>query len=283
MMFETLDVRPDRTVFFVTAGLAVLTTLFFGILPAWKAGPHQSLHALKSRTAAQRQIAGRGLVALQVALSLVLVVLATQLATSLLRLTGEPTGFSLDRVTIQTSLHLRPERREAKIDLYQRMVERINRAPGMTSAAVTWYTPMTGHQATATFQAFADGASVPEDVTLAFNSVGAGYFRTMQTAMLSGREFEPRERARDVCVVNESAAALLFPNQPAIGRSVQSRARSSARPTQAASGGRPPPPPLAGLSASPPTRSSRARARRRHARSTSPSPPTSPTTISSFC
>ena len=224
MMSEALDVRPDRTVFFVTAGLAVLTTLFFGILPAWKAGRTNPGTLLKSRTAAQRQIAGRGLVALQVALSLVLVVLATQLSTSLLRLTREPTGFSLDRVTIQTPpLHLRPERREAKIDLYQRMVERINRAPGMTSAAVTWYTPMTGDQATATFQALADGASAAKDVTLAFNSVGAGYFRTMQTAILSGREFEPRERARDVCVLNESAAALLFPDQPAIGRYVQSR------------------------------------------------------------
>jgi predicted permease len=220
MMFDALDLRPDRTVFFVTAGLAVLTTLFVGILPAWKAGRSSPGSLLKSRGAAQRQIAGRALVALQVALSLVLVVLATLLSTSLLRLTGEPTGFSLDRVTIQTPpLHLRQERREAKLDLYQRMVERINRAPGMTSAAVTWYTPMTGDQATARFQA--DGAS--DDVTLAFNSVGAGYFRTMQTAILSGREFEPRERARDVCVVNESAAARLFPNQPAIGRYVRSR------------------------------------------------------------
>jgi hypothetical protein len=60
-------------------------------------------------------------------------------------------------------------------------------------------------------------------VTLAFNSVGAGYFRTMQTTIVSGREFEPRERARDVCVVNQSAAARLFPNQTAIGRYVGSR------------------------------------------------------------
>jgi predicted permease len=231
MMFETLDIRPDRTVFFVTAGLAVLTTLLFGILPAWKAGHDNPGTLLKTRTVAQRQIAGRGLVALQVALSLVLVVSATLLSTSLLRLAGEPTGFSLDRVTIQTPpLHLRPERREAKIDLYQRMVDRLNRAPGMTSAAVTWYTPMTGGQADARFQALADGASASEHVTLAFNSVGAGYFRTMQTAILSGREFEPRDRARDVCVVNESAAALLFPNQPAIGRYVQSREELGAVP-----------------------------------------------------
>jgi predicted permease len=223
MMVDALDVRPDRTVFLVTAGLAVLTTLFFGILPAWKAGRTSPGTVLKSRIAAQRQLAGRGLVALQVALSLVLVVLATLLSTSLMRLTGEPTGFSLDRVTIQTApLHKREERGDAKIDLYQRMVERLNRSPGMTSAAVTWYTPMTSVQATARFQALAAGASAPEDVTLAFNSVGPGYFRTMQTAILSGREFEPRERTRDVCVVNESAAALLFPNQPAIGRYVQS-------------------------------------------------------------
>ena len=156
------------------------------------------------------------------------------------------------------------------------MVERINRAPGITSAAVTWYTPMTGHQATARFQALADSASVPEDVTLAFNSVGAGYFRTMQTAMLSGREFEPRERVRDVCVVNESAAALLFPNQPAFGRYVQSREELGAAV---------PGHPAAGICPNHLSdrrhrrrRKVRERARGRRARSTSPSPSTSPRT-----
>ncbi len=61
----------------------------------------------------------------------------------------------------------------------------------------------------------------PNVVTLAFNSVGAGYFRTMTTKILQGREFETRERRRDVCVLNESAARVLFPGQAALGRYVR--------------------------------------------------------------
>ena len=59
-------------------------------------------------------------------------------------------------------------------------------------------------------------------MTLAFNSVGNGYFRTMTTSIVAGREFEAGERRRDVCVLNESAARLLFPGQSAIGRHVRS-------------------------------------------------------------
>ena len=63
-----------------------------------------------------------------------------------------------------------------------------------------------------------------ERATLAFNHVGAGYFRTMATRILAGREFEPGERRRDVCVLNEGAARTLFPGQPALERYVRTPA-----------------------------------------------------------
>jgi predicted permease len=221
-MGTALSVQPDETVFVVTAALAVLTTLSFGMWPAWRAGASNPGALLKSRTAADRRMAGRGFVAIQVALSLVLVVSATLLSRSLIRLRGEPTGFDLDHVTIQTPpFHLLPQKGEAKLDLYQRMVDRIGQARGVRSAAVTWYTPMTGSQATATFGPVADGATSPEGATLAYNAVGPGYFRTMETAIVMGREFETRERSRDVCVLNQAAAAFLFPGQPAVGRYVR--------------------------------------------------------------
>ena len=97
-----MDIQPDRTVFFVTAGLAVFTTLFFGLAPAWRAGRTNPGSLLKARAAAQRQLTGRGFVAIQVGLSLVLVVLATLLSQSLGKLRGEPTGFDVEHVTIQT-------------------------------------------------------------------------------------------------------------------------------------------------------------------------------------
>lgn len=63
---------------------------------------------------------------------------------------------------------------------------------------------------------------LPEDTKMAFNDVGPGYFRTMKTAILEGREFQDNERDRSVCIVNQSAAAFLFPRQQAVGQYVRS-------------------------------------------------------------
>jgi hypothetical protein len=66
----------------------------------------------------QRATSGRGFVAVQVALSLVLVVVAALLSQSLLRLQNERTGFELDQVTIQTApLHLLGRQGDARLDL----------------------------------------------------------------------------------------------------------------------------------------------------------------------
>jgi predicted permease len=225
-----LSVQPDHTVFAVSAGLAVLTTLFFGLWPAWRAGASNPGALLKSRLAAQRRLSGRGFVAIQLALSVVLVVSATLLSRSLVRLRGEPTGFDLDHVTIQTPpFHRLPQKGAAKLDVYQRMVDRIGQGKGVRSAAVTWFTPMTGSQVTTKFQALGDGTKSPDEATLAYNAVGPGYFRTMETAILAGREFEPRERSTEVCVLNQAAASFLFPGQAAVDRYVRTTSLATNR------------------------------------------------------
>ncbi len=224
MMGEAISVEPDSMVFWVTALCAVGTTLLFGALPAWRAGRTDPGVLLKSRTApaSRRQIAGRAFVPIQVALSLVLVTLATLLSQSLIRLQTEPTGFDLDHVTIQTArFNLLPQKGDAKLDVYQRMVDRMEQMPGIRSAAVTMYTPMTGFQSTSRFEALTDSPNPPEDSHMAYNAVGPGYFRTMETHILDGREFEKNERNLNVCVLNQSAANYLFPRQRAIGRYVR--------------------------------------------------------------
>lgn len=217
--------HPDKTVFLVTGLFAVLTTLFFGILPAWRVGRADPGSLLKSRTSAggRRQIAGRAFIPIQVALSLVLVALAGLLSQSLTRLRSEHTGFDVNHITIQNPpFYNLPQKGDALLDVYQRMVDRIAQMPGIRAAAVTQLTPMTGDQFTARFQAVADGPSPPEDSHMAFNYVGPGYFRTMNTKLLAGREFEKNERNRDICILNQSAASYLFPHQQAIGRYVRS-------------------------------------------------------------
>lgn len=226
MMGEPISVHPDKAIFWMTAVFAVLTTLLFGTLPAWRASRSDPGTLLKSRTimGGRRHIAGRMFVPVQVALSLVLVVMASLLSQSVIKLRNERTGFDLDHVTIQTSpmylLHLKGDK---KLDMYERIVDRLMQMPAIDSAAATSQTPMTGIKITADFQAVAEGPNPPEDTQLAYNDVGPGYFRTMKTRMLAGREFDRTDRALSVCILNESAAEFFFPRQQAVGRYLRNR------------------------------------------------------------
>ena len=107
------------------------------------------------------------------------------------------------------------------------MVDRIRQGSSVQSAAVTWYTPMTGYQATAPFQAVGSEARSAEDVTMSYNYVGAGYFRTMGTRILAGREFESSDRRRDICVLNQAAARFLFGSAAPLGRYLRSSGSGS--------------------------------------------------------
>ena len=224
MMGSPIAVEPDRAVFWVTGLTAVVTTLLFGALPAWRAGRSDPARLLSSRTAAgaRRQIAGRAFVPIQVGLSLVLVALATLLSQSLTRLRSDRTGFDTDHVTIQTApFNFLPQKGEAKLDLYQRMVDRLEQMPGMRSVAVTWQTPMTGVLITSGFQAASESPDPPQDSHMPYNAVGPGYFRTMDTHILEGREFQRNERNWNVCILNRSAANFFFPHEQALGRYVR--------------------------------------------------------------
>ncbi len=223
-LFEGMSVHPDGTVFLVTGALAALSSVFFGTLPALRAGRAQPGVFLKSRTrvGGRRQIAGRTVVPMQVALSVVLVTVATVLSQSLIQLRNQRTGFDAVHVTIQTPpFNNLPQSGDARLDVYQRMVDRIQQMPGVRSAAVTWYTPVTGEQSSIRVQSLDHTRHSAVASRLATNDVGPGYFRTMETTILSGREFRKEERQRNVCILNLSAARYLFPYGPALGAYVR--------------------------------------------------------------
>ena len=220
---EKVTVRPDATVLFVTGGLAVCATILFGILPAWQAGRSDpgGLLTSRSKLGGRRQIAGRAFVPIQVALSLVLVTAAALLSQSLIHLRGEHLGFDVHVVTQSPGFyHQLPQKDDDTfLDVYQRIVDRLEGLPGIQSAAITGNLP-TEHGVTSRFQA--SGAQNSGDTLMAYNHVGPGYFRTMQTRILAEREFERRERERILCIVNESATKHLYPNGRSIGQSVES-------------------------------------------------------------
>src|SRR5260370_40632933 len=103
------------------------------------------------------------------------------------------------------------------------MGDRLIGMPSGDGAAVTSQAPMTGQKITADFRAVADGPTPPEDTQMAYNDVGPGYFRTMKTRMVAGREFEKNERQLNVCILNPGAAGVFFPHEQGLGGDVRNR------------------------------------------------------------
>jgi predicted permease len=220
-----LEITPDNSILAVSAVFAVLATLVFGVWPAWRASRSDPGSLIKSRGGPQGKArrAGRIFIPIQIALSLALVGSAGLLTRSLIQIRSESVGFDIGQVTITCpQFHLLPQQKEPLLDVYYRMLDRLEQLPGLESVTAVWYTPMTTLKAVSAFQAVTSGPNPPDDPQMALNDVGPGYFRTMGIPLLTGREFERRERDRDVCILNRSAAAQLFPRQAAIGQYVKS-------------------------------------------------------------
>jgi predicted permease len=218
---EKIVLRPDPSMLLMTGLLAVVTTLLFGSIPALLAARSDPGSLLKSRTAASRykNLAGRIFVPIQIALSLLLVISAGLFAESLIHLRSEHTGFNAQHVMITCAQFQRIKKTpEEIVGIYQQMAERLNQMPGIESAALTWVTPITGESIQGDFRAVGDTPNLPEDNKTTYNDVGPGYFKTLQTTLLAGREFTDDDRDNDVCILNRSAANYYFPHQQAIGQ-----------------------------------------------------------------
>jgi predicted permease len=226
MMGEPMEVKPDITMLYFAAGLTVLTTLAFGVVPAWRAAHADPGDLLKSRTSlgGSRRIAGRAFVPVQVAISLVLATLAALLSESILSVRSGKTGFDVDHVTIQNSplVMLRTEG-EQHLRLYQRMLERLEQMPGVRGAAAVSRTPLTGEHVNSRFEPVRNGERANQQMDLAFDDVTPGYFEAMHVALSAGRGFTWSDKSLNVCVLNTSAAQLMFPHQEALNRYVRTR------------------------------------------------------------
>jgi predicted permease len=215
----------DLRVLGFAAALSVATGILFGLAPAFRTTKVQLSDALKagSRSVFGGSIAGgmRPLVALQVALSLAMVVGAGLFARSLRNLTQLDPGFDREHVlsvSIDPQLGGYPMGRLP--DLYQRLIERIEAVAGVRSASISSCGLASG------CVSFMDGINIGgyqrrpgEQVLLQSNWVGPKYFSTVGMKILAGRELDARDtkQAPKVAVINEAMARRYFANRNPLG------------------------------------------------------------------
>ena len=222
-----LSIRPDATVLTVTAGCAIFCALLCGIAPAWmlsRTAPEQMIRqSANPSLRAETKWLGNFFVCAQIALSLMLVVVAGLLSTTLVKLRLGHAGFRTQNIsTVMMDLRARSERGTALTHIYWQMGERLKQMPGVQNAALVTVPPLYGNQSME-FSAVNGNAPSAQEAKqiLQFNEVGEGFFSTMEIALLAGRGFVNSDADADTCIVSQSAAKKMFPNAPAIGSTLR--------------------------------------------------------------
>lgn len=220
-----VDLATDWRVLGFAAALALLTCVLFGLAPALKAtraSPARIMSSAgRSLTASREHFSlRRALVVAQVSLSLVLVVVALLFIRSLRNIVTLDAGFQHSGILLVktdfTTLNLPKERRNL---LREQMLERVRAVPGVEAAAETFFMPMSGSGWRDLV--VVDGERRPQNVNM--TSVSTGYFQTLGTPLLAGRDFDLRDtlKAPNVAIVNQQFARQIFGTDNAIGRRFQ--------------------------------------------------------------
>ena len=217
-----LNLAADWRVLGFAALLALLTCFLFGLAPAIRVTRKEPGAVMKSggrgmTAGRQRFSLQRALVVSQVALSLVLVAGAVLFSRSLGKLQTVDTGFQQEGVLTTTvnfqRLNVPPERAPAFRD---ELLGRIRAIPGIEAAAIG----MTPFRDWGGGKVWVDGADSQQAQGTSLSRVGPDYFRTLQTPLLAGRDFDARDRdgAPLVVIVNEAFARKFFDGANPVGR-----------------------------------------------------------------
>jgi len=220
----------DGTVLMVALGASMATGVVFGLLPAWRVSKTDLCgRANTSGMRAKSMLAG--LIAIEAALSVVLLAGAGLLIRSFVNLLEVSPGFRPEHVlTLQlpsewVSMAQRndPGQTQRKMQYFERMVETVRALPGVDSAALVTVLPL--GQVRINTRIYIEGAPVPrpgEDLRVAYRAVSPEYFRTMGIPLLRGRNFNNDDRSgrEGVVIVSESMARLFWPNEDAVGKRI---------------------------------------------------------------
>jgi putative ABC transport system permease protein len=222
-----VDLGADWRIFGFTAALAILTCLLFGLMPALRAtgaNPGAVMKASGRGNTEGRERFGvrRILVVAQVSLSLVLLVGALLFVRSLHKLLTLDAGFQESGVLV-TEVNIAalnyPKSRWAEAE--REIVRRIRALPGVEKAAATSIVPISGDVWNDTF--WFVGAQPVAKLLSDFSGVSPGYFQTLGTPLLAGRDFNEHDTANSpkVAVVNQSFVKKFSDGRDPIGRRIR--------------------------------------------------------------
>src|SRR5256885_5429376 len=211
----------DWRVLTASAGICVLATLVFALVPAIQSSQVDLSSALKSDgggvvSGSSRSRLRSGLVLVQVSLSFVLLAGTGLLLQSLNKMQNTSPGFSTDVIVSGADLVSAGYDLERAKAFHTQLLDRVREIPGVESAALSRLTPFS-YVVFSTAPLESDGYQPAPDEQLnsSYLEVGEDYFKTLGIPIVAGSEFQRTddENAVAVAVVNETMAAKYWPGK----------------------------------------------------------------------
>src|SRR5215831_5111954 len=221
-----IDVTPNARILSFTIAVSLLTALLFGLAPALAATRQDVNSALKMTALDRPRLSlSRLLMIAQVALSLLLLTGAGLFVGTLRNLLALDLGFAAENV-IQARIDpwASGYKQEQLADLYHRLLEKLNSAPGIRSVSMAGSGFRMGGSRSCCI--WVEGYAHPpgEDREVGTNNVTPGYFQTMGLPLLLGRDFTPQEALGNpglfpkVAIINETMARHYFGTASPLGK-----------------------------------------------------------------
>ena len=206
--------------------VTVLSCILFGLAPALQALKHDLIRDLRAAT--RSTISGgklrNMLVIAEVALAVILVLAAGLMVRSFVRLSGVESGFHIDHVLTLQMLLLPVRNEQFRAESVDNMLTRIRTLPGVLSAGSIGILPMQGTNSGTWYYRVDHPEPAPSnrpegDISI----ITPGYFRTLGIPLLRGRDFDNHDRkgSKQVAILNQTAAHMLFPGEDPIGKQVK--------------------------------------------------------------
>jgi predicted permease len=226
---EMLDLDPqlDLRVLGFTLGLSFLTGLIFGLLPALRTTDLDLTPALKdsgrSSSAIGRSWLSKGLVVVQVSVSVLLLIGAGLLIRTLRNLQHVDIGFNAHNLLLfDVEPSMLGYKEDKLVNLYQQTFSRLEAVPGVKAvtfsrnALLSW----SSNTSSVFLQHVVGPDGKPLDSDAKVHTVRENFLSTMEIPLLVGRDLAEQDdvRAQRVAIVNQAFAKTHFPNESPIGK-----------------------------------------------------------------
>ncbi len=225
-----LNIGPDLRVFVFTLGLSALTAVIVGLISGFQGSNPGVIRAMKGGRTTDRRFAPgfnvrSTVIALQMALSMILLVPCGLMVRSWLNASAVAPGFSTENVLLLPISTDQAGVRVRKPDGFeQQLIERVAILPGVEAATVMDPVPLWFGGSFAHFSIESGQASRASE-RIGFTLVGPMYFETLRVPLLRGRSFTASDNASAslVAIVNETMARRFWPDGNALGQHIRNR------------------------------------------------------------